>query len=165
MYGSVLLLLRALELSLSVSLGCVCPPALYYFVIIPHCLFKLRWEMRTRPFLRTTEFLWQEGHTAHATSTEANTFARSILHLYDRLCLEELAIPVVKGEKSPSERFAGALHTYTIEALMQNGWALQSGTSHDLGQNFAKAFEVYFQTKEEGVWMTLFALTLSLHHS
>ncbi|MGB1606177.1 MAG: aminoacyl--tRNA ligase-related protein, partial [Promethearchaeia archaeon] len=106
----------------------------------------VRWEMRTRPFLRSSEFLWQEGHTAHATSEEADGHAREMLGVYEQLAREVLAVPVVTGAKSPSERFAGADATYTIEALMQNGWALQSGTSHFLGQNFAKAFDVTFQT-------------------
>ena len=106
----------------------------------------VRWELRTRPFLRSAEFLWQEGHTAHATSEEADASAREMLDAYADLCASLLAMPVVKGVKSPTERFAGADDTYTIEALMQNGWALQSGTSHFLGQNFAKAFDVYFQT-------------------
>jgi prolyl-tRNA synthetase len=105
----------------------------------------VRWEMRTRPFLRTTEFLWQEGHTAHASAAEAVAEARKMLDVYRDFCEEVLAVPVVQGRKTPSERFAGALDTYTIEAYMQNGWALQAGTSHDLGQNFAKAFDVTFQ--------------------
>jgi prolyl-tRNA synthetase len=104
-----------------------------------------RWELRTRPFLRSAEFLWQEGHTAHATSDEAVEFSHEILDLYADVCEEVLAIPVVQGYKSESERFAGADETLTIEAMMQNGWALQSGTSHFLGQNFAKAFNVHFQ--------------------
>lgn len=94
----------------------------------------VRWELRTRPFLRSTEFLWQEGHTAHATSEEARATAEEMLDEYAALCEKMLALPVVKGLKSPTERFAGAEDTYTIEALMQNGWALQSGTSHFLGQ-------------------------------
>jgi prolyl-tRNA synthetase len=117
----------------------------------------VRWELRTRPFLRSSEFLWQEGHTAHATKAEADAMAREMLDEYADLCESLLAVPVVKGVKSPSERFAGADETYTIEGLMQNGWALQSGTSHFLGQNFAKAFDVYFQTEDnqrELVWAT-----------
>lgn len=117
----------------------------------------VRWEMRTRPFLRSSEFLWQEGHTAHATAADATQLAKEILELYASVCQNMMAIPVVKGRKSPAERFAGADDTYTIEALMQNGWALQSGTSHFLGQNFARAFDVYFQTEtntRELVWAT-----------
>ncbi len=106
----------------------------------------MRWEMRTRPFLRTAEFLWQEGHTAHASSAEAVAEARKMLDVYRDFCEQVLAMPVVQGRKTPSERFAGAVDTYCIEAYMQNGWALQAGTSHDLGQNFAKAFDVTFQT-------------------
>jgi len=105
----------------------------------------MRWEMRTRPFLRTSEFLWQEGHTAHATAEGADEDARCMMENYASLCEDLLAFPVVRGVKSPSERFAGAEETYTIEALMQNGWALQSGTSHYLGQSFGKAFDVTFQ--------------------
>jgi len=108
----------------------------------------VRWELRTRPFLRSTEFLWQEGHTAHASKDEALRCAQEMLDVYGTLCEEVLAVPVVKGMKSPSERFAGADETFTIEALMQNGWALQSGTSHFLGQNFARAFDVTFQDRE-----------------
>src|SRR3546814_436189 len=107
----------------------------------------VRWELRTRPFLRSAEFLWQEGHTAHADSQEALTYSKEILDMYAGVCKDMLAMPVVQGEKSASERFAGAEETFTIEALMQNGWALQSGTSHYLGQNFAKAFDVTFQTE------------------
>ena len=107
----------------------------------------LRWEMRTRPFLRTSEFLWQEGHTAHATAESAEEDAKLMMENYAVLCEDLLAVPVVRGVKSPSERFAGAEETYTIEALMQNGWALQSGTSHYLGQSFGKAFDVTFQDK------------------
>jgi prolyl-tRNA synthetase len=106
----------------------------------------VRWEMRTRPFLRSSEFLWQEGHTAHATAEEALQCAQQMLDVYASVCKDMLAIPMIKGTKSPSERFAGADETLTIEACMQNGWALQSGTSHYLGQNFAKAFDVTFQT-------------------
>ena len=117
----------------------------------------VRWELRTRMFLRTAEFLWQEGHTAHATEEEAIAEAKQMLHVYGDFAEQTLAIPVVRGVKSERERFAGALDTYTIEALMQDGKALQSGTSHFLGQNFAKAFEVTFMTsenKEEYVWAT-----------
>lgn len=122
----------------------------------------LRWEMRTRPFLRTTEFLWQEGHTAHTTAAEAETKAREMIHLYADVAREMLAIPVVMGVKSPSERFAGAEDTYTIEALMQNGWALQAATSHFLGQNFAKAFDVTFKAPDgdqQLVWATSWGIT------
>lgn len=125
----------------------------------------VRWELRTRPFLRSTEFLWQEGHTAHATSEEARATAEEMLDEYAALCEKMLALPVVKGLKSPTERFAGAEDTYTIEALMQNGWALQSGTSHFLGQNFAKAFDVYFQNedqKKELVWATSWGVSTRL---
>jgi len=117
----------------------------------------VRWELRTRPFLRSSEFLWQEGHTAHATKEEADAQAREMLDQYAELCEDVLAMPVIKGAKSPTEKFAGADETYTVEALMQNGWALQSATSHFLGQNFAKAFDVYYQTAEntqELVWAT-----------
>jgi prolyl-tRNA synthetase len=117
----------------------------------------MRWEMRTRPFLRTSEFLWQEGHTAHATSQGADEDARAMMENYAILCRDLLAMPVVRGVKSPAERFAGAQDTYTIEALMQNGWALQSGTSHFLGQSFGKAFDVTFQDEngtQQDVWGT-----------
>lgn len=125
----------------------------------------VRWEMRTRPFLRTAEFLWQEGHTAHATSEEAIEESRMILDLYAQFAEEWMAMPVVKGIKTPNERFAGADETFTIEALMQDGKALQSGTSHFLGQNFAKAFEVTFQNqnnKEEFVWATSWGVSTRL---
>jgi prolyl-tRNA synthetase len=115
----------------------------------------VRWEMRTRLFLRTAEFLWQEGHTAHATSEEAVAETEKILDLYADFAENWMALPVVKGKKTPNERFAGALDTYCIEALMQDGKALQAGTSHFLGQNFAKAFDVKFTSKEgkqEHVW-------------
>ena len=117
----------------------------------------MRWEMRTRPFLRTSEFLWQEGHTAHADSEGAQEDAQAMIGHYASLCRDLLAMPVVVGVKSPSERFAGAQDTYTIEALMQNGWALQSGTSHFLGQSFGKAFDVTFQDEngtQQDVWGT-----------
>ncbi len=117
----------------------------------------MRWEMRTRPFLRTSEFLWQEGHTAHATREEAEEEAVRMLHVYAEFAEKYLAIPVVQGVKSETERFAGALDTYTIEAMMQDGKALQSGTSHFLGQNFAKSFNVTYLTKDnkpEYVWAT-----------
>jgi hypothetical protein len=125
----------------------------------------LRWELRTRPFLRSAEFLWQEGHTAHASAAEADALATDVLDMYATLCEDELALPVVKGAKSASERFAGAEATYTIEGLMQNGWALQCGTSHFLGQNFAKAFDVRYQTKDatlEHVWATSWGVTTRL---
>ena len=108
----------------------------------------MRWEMRTRLFLRTAEFLWQEGHTAHATAEEADAFARQMLRVYADVAENIMAIPVVKGVKSPNERFAGAVETYCIEAMMQDGKALQAGTSHFLGQNFAKSFDVQFLSKE-----------------
>lgn len=117
----------------------------------------VRWEMRTRLFLRTAEFLWQEGHTAHATKEEAIEEAKRMLGLYADFAEKVLALPVIQGVKSETERFGGALDTYTIEAMMQDGKALQSGTSHFLGQNFAKAFDVQFLNKEgqrEYVWAT-----------
>lgn len=108
----------------------------------------VRWEMRTRLFLRTTEFLWQEGHTAHATAQEAEEEAHRMIHVYQQLCEEVLAIPVYVGKKTDNEKFAGAENTYTIEAMMGDKRALQAGTSHYLGQNFAKAFDVKFQSEE-----------------
>jgi len=111
----------------------------------------MRWELRTRPFLRTSEFLWQEGHTAHATADSAIQDTKDMLNYYEKLCTDLLAIPVIKGVKSPAERFAGADDTYTIEGLMQNGWALQCGTSHFLGQNFGKAFDVKYQNEDGGL--------------
>ena len=125
----------------------------------------VRWEMRTRLFLRTAEFLWQEGHTAHATKQEALNEAEQMCHLYADFVQDFMAIPVIKGVKSESERFAGALETYCIEALMQDGKALQAGTSHFLGQNFAKAFDVKFQSKEgvlEHVWATSWGVSTRL---
>ncbi|HYS03917.1 MAG TPA: proline--tRNA ligase [Candidatus Dormibacteraeota bacterium] len=125
----------------------------------------VRWEMRTRLFLRTTEFLWQEGHTAHATEAEAEEEALKILEIYRRFAEEHMAIPVYTGVKSDSEKFAGALRTYSLEALMQDRKALQAGTSHNLGQNFAKAFEVKYQTKEgtwEHVWSTSWGVSTRL---
>lgn len=127
----------------------------------------LRWELRTRPFLRTSEFLWQEGHTAHATSEGAVEDARAMMDVYAALCRDVLAVPVVRGVKSPSERFAGAVDTYTVEALMQNGWALQSGTSHYLGQGFARAFGVTFDDgtgrgQQEYVWGTSWGVSTRL---
>ena len=124
-----------------------------------------RWEMRTRMFLRTAEFLWQEGHTAHATSEEAQAEAIQMLNVYADFAEKYMALPVVKGVKTANERFAGALETYTIEAMMQDGKALQSGTSHFLGQNFAKAFDVKFINKEnqlEYVWATSWGVSTRL---
>ncbi len=125
----------------------------------------VRWEMRTRLFLRTAEFLWQEGHTAHATRTEAITEAKQMQDVYAEFAENFMAMPVVKGVKSDSERFAGAEDTYTIEALMQDGKALQAGTSHFLGQNFAKAFDVKYTSKEgkqEYVWATSWGVSTRL---
>ncbi len=125
----------------------------------------VRWEMRTRLFLRTAEFLWQEGHTAHATREEAIAEAEKMLEVYADFAEKVLAVPVVRGVKSETERFAGAVDTYTIEALMQDGKALQSGTSHFLGQNFAKAFDVQFLNKEgqrELVWATSWGVSTRL---
>lgn len=125
----------------------------------------VRWEMRTRLFLRTAEFLWQEGHTAHATQAEAVEEARRMLDVYAAFAEEFMAMPVVKGVKSASERFAGAVDTYAIEAMMQDGKALQAGTSHFLGQNFAKAFDVKFADKEgkmEYVWATSWGVSTRL---
>ncbi|WP_316789421.1 proline--tRNA ligase [Pedobacter frigoris] len=125
----------------------------------------VRWEMRTRLFLRTTEFLWQEGHTAHATADEAIEETRKMLDVYADFAENWMAVPVVKGVKTPNERFAGALDTYCIEALMQDGKALQAGTSHFLGQNFAKAFDVKFTSKEgkqEHVWATSWGVSTRL---
>ena len=125
----------------------------------------VRWEMRTRLFLRTTEFLWQEGHTAHATREEAITEAEQMLRVYADFAENFMAVPVLRGTKSPNERFAGALETYCIEALMQDGKALQAGTSHFLGENFAKAFDVKFLSKEnklEYVWATSWGVSTRL---
>lgn len=125
----------------------------------------MRWEMRTRPFLRTSEFLWQEGHTAHATREEAEAEAQKMLHVYADFAENWMSMPVVQGVKSETERFAGALDTYTIEAMMQDGKALQSGTSHFLGQNFAKAFDVTYLNKEnkpEYVWATSWGVSTRL---
>ncbi|MCW5922959.1 MAG: proline--tRNA ligase [Saprospiraceae bacterium] len=125
----------------------------------------VRWEMRTRPFLRTAEFLWQEGHTAHASAEEAMSETRLILDIYARFAEEWMAMPVIKGVKTPNERFAGADETFCIEALMQDGKALQAGTSHFLGQNFAKAFDVYFLNKDnqqEHVWATSWGVSTRL---
>ena len=125
----------------------------------------VRWEMRTRLFLRTAEFLWQEGHTAHATKAEALQEASKMQGVYADFAENFMAMPVVKGIKTESERFAGALDTYTIEALMQDGKALQAGTSHFLGQNFAEAFDVKFTNKEgkqEHVWATSWGVSTRL---
>jgi prolyl-tRNA synthetase len=125
----------------------------------------VRWEMRTRLFLRTAEFLWQEGHTAHATAQEAIAEAEQMLHVYADFAENWMALPVIKGVKSESERFAGAVNTYCIEALMQDGKALQAGTSHFLGQNFAKAFDVKFSDKEnklDYVWATSWGVSTRL---
>lgn len=125
----------------------------------------VRWEMRTRLFLRTAEFLWQEGHTAHATQTEAIEESVKMMNVYAEFAENFMAIPVVKGVKTESERFAGAVETYCIEALMQDGKALQAGTSHFLGQNFAKAFDVKFATsegKQEHVWGTSWGVSTRL---
>ncbi len=125
----------------------------------------MRWEMRTRLFLRTSEFLWQEGHTAHATREEAEERAKQMLKVYARFAEEYMAVPVVQGVKSETERFAGALDTYTIEAMMQDGKALQSGTSHFLGQNFGKAFDVQFLNKEnkpDYAWATSWGVSTRL---
>ncbi|SMC41203.1 proline--tRNA ligase [Pedobacter africanus] len=125
----------------------------------------VRWEMRTRLFLRTTEFLWQEGHTAHATADEAIEETKKMLDVYADFAEKWMAVPVVKGVKTPNERFAGALDTYCIEALMQDGKALQAGTSHFLGQNFAKAFDVKFTSKEgklDHVWASSWGVSTRL---
>jgi len=125
----------------------------------------VRWELRTRPFLRTTEFLWQEGHTAHVDEADAEREARLILGIYRRFNEEWLAMPVLTGLKTESERFAGALRTYAIEALMQDNKAIQAGTSHNLGQNFAKAFNVQYQAAAGGleyVWSTSWGVSTRL---
>lgn len=125
----------------------------------------VRWEMRTRLFLRTSEFLWQEGHTAHATSQEAQEEAARMVNVYAKFAREYLALPVIIGHKSPNERFAGALDTLTIEAMMQDGKALQAGTSHFLGQNFAKSFDVQYTDKEgqqQYVWATSWGVSTRL---
>jgi prolyl-tRNA synthetase len=125
----------------------------------------IRWEMRTRMFLRTTEFLWQEGHTAHSSPEEAHEEVLRMLDVYADVAENVMAMPVVKGLKTRAERFAGAVQTYSIEAMMQNGIALQAGTSHDLGQNFGKAFDVTFQSKEgklDHVWQTSWGVSTRL---
>src|ERR1700722_7527369 len=125
----------------------------------------VRWELRTRMFLRTTEFLWQEGHTAHSTHEEALEEVLRMLDVYADVAENVMAMPVIKGLKTKSEKFAGALSSYSIEAMMQNGLALQAGTSHDLGQNFGKAFDVKFQSKEgqlDYVWQTSWGVSTRL---
>src|SRR5450631_4457647 len=125
----------------------------------------IRWELRTRMFLRTTEFLWQEGHTAHANHQEALEEVFRMMDIYAEVAEDIMAVPVIKGAKTQSEKFAGALRSYSIEAMMQNGLALQAGTSHDLGQNFGKAFNVQFQTKEgklDYVWQTSWGVSTRL---
>jgi prolyl-tRNA synthetase len=125
----------------------------------------VRWELRPRLFLRTTEFLWQEGHTAHATDSEAREETRRMLDIYERFAHDHMALPVIKGEKCSWERFPGAVHTYSIEAMMQDRKALQAGTSHFLGQNFARASEIKFHTKdgrEEHAWTTSWGVSTRL---
>src|SRR5579871_1844684 len=125
----------------------------------------IRWELRTRMFLRTTEFLWQEGHTAHATHEESLAEVLKILDVYADVAENIMAMPVIKGMKTLSEKFAGAIRSYAIEAMMQNGLALQAGTSHDLGQNFGKAFDVRFQNKEgqlDYVWQSSWGVSTRL---
>ncbi|MDO8678235.1 MAG: proline--tRNA ligase [Acidobacteriota bacterium] len=134
-------------------------------VLINQWANVVRWEKVTRPFLRTTEFLWQEGHTAHETADEAQEETMKILALYKDVCENVLAVPVMDGRKSDSEKFAGASRTYSIEALMGDGRALQAGTSHNLGQNFAKAFEIQFQGRDktvQHVWTTSWGVTTRL---
>jgi prolyl-tRNA synthetase len=134
-------------------------------VLINQWANVVRWEKVTRPFLRTTEFLWQEGHTAHETEAEAEEETLKILELYKEAAETELAMPVVTGRKSDSEKFAGALRTYSIEALMGDGRALQAGTSHNLGQNFAKAFDITFQARDKSlqhVWGTSWGVSTRL---
>ena len=125
----------------------------------------VRWEKVTRLFLRTTEFLWQEGHTAHETAEEAEAEARRMLGVYKEFLATELAMPVMDGRKTESEKFAGAVHTYSVEALMGDGRALQAGTSHNLGQNFAKVFDITFQARDKSVqhvWQTSWGMTTRL---
>ena len=134
-------------------------------LLINQCANVVRWEMRTRLFLRTAEFLWQEGHTAHATAEEAQAETIQMLKVYADFAINDAAIPVIKGRKSESEKFAGAVRSYTIEAMMGDGKALQAGTSHNLGQNFAKAFDVKFQTPEgqlEHAWATSWGVSTRL---
>src|SRR5436190_18368446 len=125
----------------------------------------VRWELRTRMFLRTTEFLWQEGDTAHATHAESGEEQLRMFYIYAEVAEDVMAMPVIKGAKTKAEKFAGALRSYSMEAMMQNGLALQAGTSHDLGQNFGKAFDVKFQTKEgklDYVWQTSWGVSTRL---
>ncbi len=134
-------------------------------VLINQWANVVRWEKVTRLFLRTTEFLWQEGHTAHETAEEAEEETRRMLGVYKEFCETELAIPMIDGLKSESEKFAGALRTYSIEALMGDGRALQAGTSHNLGQNFAKAFDIKFQARDKTlqyIWGTSWGMTTRL---
>jgi prolyl-tRNA synthetase len=134
-------------------------------VLINQWANVVRWEKVTRPFLRTTEFLWQEGHTAHETEPEAQEETLRILELYREFCETELAMPVVAGQKSESEKFAGAQRTYSIEGLMGDGRAMQAGTSHNLGQNFAKAFEIQFQGRDKSLqhaWTTSWGVSTRL---
>src|SRR3990167_4873000 len=134
-------------------------------VLINQWANVIRWELRTRLFLRTTEFLWQEGHTAHATQAEAYEETVRMLGVYADVAENVMAIPVIRGLKSQSERFAGAMRSFCIEAMMQNGLALQAGTSHELGQNFAKAFEIRFQNQAgelEYVWQTSWGVSTRL---
>jgi prolyl-tRNA synthetase len=134
-------------------------------VLINQWANVVRWEKVTRPFLRTTEFLWQEGHTAHETEAEAQEETLKILALYKEVCEQVLAVPVLDGRKSDSEKFAGAAKTYSIEALMGDGRALQAGTSHNLGQNFAKAFGIQFQGRDKTLqyaWTTSWGVTTRL---
>jgi prolyl-tRNA synthetase len=131
-------------------------------VLINQWANVVRWEKVTRPFLRTTEFLWQEGHTAHETAEEAQAETLKMLEVYSEVVEKVMAVPVIKGRKTPAERFAGADETYCIEGLMQDGKALQCGTSHNLGQNFAKAFDIKFQTRDQQVahvWTTSWGMT------
>jgi prolyl-tRNA synthetase len=134
-------------------------------VLINQWANVVRWELRTRMFLRTSEFLWQEGHTAHASHAEAVEEVLRILDIYASVAEDTMAMPVIKGVKTRAEKFAGAAKSYSIEAMMQNGLALQAGTSHDLGQNFGKAFDVRFQTKEgqlDYVWQTSWGVSTRL---
>src|SRR5579864_8064460 len=134
-------------------------------VLINQWANVIRWELRTRMFLRTTEFLWQEGHTAHSSHEEAVEEVLRILDVYAEIAEDVMAMPVIKGAKTKAEKFAGALKSFSIEAMMQNGMALQAGTSHDLGQNFGKAFDVRFQSKEgqlDYVWQTSWGVSTRL---
>jgi prolyl-tRNA synthetase len=134
-------------------------------VLINQWANVVRWEKVTRPFLRTTEFLWQEGHTAHETEDEAEAETLKILGIYKEFCETELAMPVIDGQKTESEKFAGAARTYSIEALVRDGRAMQAGTSHNLGQNFAKAFDITFQGRDKAlqhVWTTSWGVSTRL---